>query len=1042
VVEAQQAGMSSSDTSGSLPLKSEVAQTFLTHRMSHAAILAVRTGREREFAILRDALARSLDAAPGALQHVVIYGPRGFGKSFTARVAQIHAQDMASADVPIPFVLLPEEQINLTRNPHALPDYIAHRLKDLHTGEDRSWANAMFQWPDPQAHARLWTEACVRLETELDAALPAGKGLAVVVIENFDYLLATVFKDELDEQRLRAWLDRPSNRLMVIATATGSVDIDYERPLFQAFQSIPLEPWPPETAIEYFNRRRAAEGRPALDATQLPKARAVAEFIGGNPRLAQLLAEVLDTHDALSVTAVMDALADRLADYYRRRIDDLPPTGQGLLDALIRGGEPASQTELARRVGADSQATIARTMQDLQRADVVRGIPAPDGRDVMYRVTDRVFAHFYRVRQGQQAALRTPLATILEFLQAFYTAQEKRRQALLALDAGRAPDARLFASLAREGPPGYAGSNQYLRGFGLRWARALRHLSEPVPPGFGSIEAMLAIPEDVARDANGWQPATRLGLAARAIVVGQALVRMGLESEGLQRLADAGVAASDDLAATMMLGHELGWMKRSILNDRDGAVEAWEAVGRAASDAPTPELRSLALRSAAYVAWATDRAAESLEFARQAEAVSALAGLVGEQGYSLLLVSKLESHVGRHQESINAARHAADLAARDEDHELRAGCLKHVGWALSKLGRDEEAVLASLEAASVAARVEAFGEQASALRNAAWSLGRLDRHEEAIKHARDAAAIADRDNNLAEHAESLRHGAWSMNQLGRSDEAVDQLIKAATIAGRGGFLQEQANCLRLAGTLCSRSEHASLVLTLALENQRAALDTDDSEWIVAAAIACVSAAQWVPSADAVVAFGAALGCLADDPRDLRRNLSLFAAEWLAACVVADAWDELDAADTDRKKAFRDLRFASGQEAASAVGRVAAARGRAAAFSATRELLTRLRAWGTLDGSYPGLSIVINALATSIHDSGLLRDIAALLTNELAPDVPKQAALLLELATFDEAPDKAAKLVRADPDVATWLRRVRGLPDTDATLRPRRRGGLR
>ncbi|MDG4549035.1 MAG: ATP-binding protein [Candidatus Contendobacter sp.] len=426
-----------------------LVQTFLTHRMTDETIRTLATGREQEIGRIMDAVRRSLGAAPGALQHVAIYGPRGFGKSFVARLAQIETADLVAArGVPIPFVLLPEEQHNLTRNPHALPAYIAHKVADLRTGEDRSWAGAMFQWPDPEKEARQWDEAVDQLERELDLSLPAGRGMAVVVIENFDVLLASVFKEDVAEQRLRKWLDRPRNRIMLIATATGSVDMDYERPLFQAFQSIRLEPWSQDTCILYFNRRREAEALAPLDAAAEAKARAVADFIGGNPRLAQLLADVLETQDALSVAATMNALADKLADYYRRRIDDLPALAQGLFDALIRGGEPASQTELAQRVDAGGQSTIARVMQDLQRADIIRGLPALDGRETLYRVTDRVFAHFYRLRQGQQLALQTPLATILDFLRAFYSRDEQRAQAMRHLNAGRPAEARLFAELA------------------------------------------------------------------------------------------------------------------------------------------------------------------------------------------------------------------------------------------------------------------------------------------------------------------------------------------------------------------------------------------------------------------------------------------------------------------------------------------------------------------------------------------------------------------------------------------------------------------
>ena len=117
-----------------------LVQTFMTHRMSDASIEMLATGREVETQRIMDAVERSLRAAPGALQHMVIYGPRGFGKSFIARLVQIETGKLAAArSLPVPFVLLPEEQHNLTRNPHALPADITHRLAD-------TWMNPLLSY--------------------------------------------------------------------------------------------------------------------------------------------------------------------------------------------------------------------------------------------------------------------------------------------------------------------------------------------------------------------------------------------------------------------------------------------------------------------------------------------------------------------------------------------------------------------------------------------------------------------------------------------------------------------------------------------------------------------------------------------------------------------------------------------------------------------------------------------------------------------------------------------------------------------------------
>ena len=680
-----------------------LVQTFMTHRMTDEAIRALATGREQETGRIMDAVRRSLAAAPGALQHVAIYGPRGFGKSFVARLVQIETADLAAArGVPVPFVLLPEEQHNLTRNPHALPAYIAHKVADLLTGEDRSWAGAMFQWPDPEKEARQWDEAVDQLERELDQSLPAGRGMVVVVIENFDVLLAGVFKEDAAEQRLRKWLDRPRNRVMLIATATGSVDMDYDRPLFQAFQAIRLEPWSQDTCIRYFNRRREAEALAPLDAAAEAKARAVADFIGGNPRLAQLLADVLETQDALSVAGTMNALADKLADYYRRRIDDLPALAQGLFDALIRGGEPASQTELAQRVGADGQSTIARVMQDLQRADIIRGLSALDGRETLYRVTDRVFAHFYRLRQGQQLALQTPLATILDFLRAFYSRDEQRAQAMRHLNAGQPAEARIFANLACEGVSAGNGFNGYFWYFDWRLKRIASCCAEAIPMPIEQILRDLKDhSEDIAHQMGQWQPATPIAKAAAAIIAAQALARMGLMDQADERLT-VEIAANPDAAAQALL-----YCEKSLLLESRGyrtdAIQSWVKAGEATATALLASLDALAPSRHVFSLGALGRYEDAIGTVREATALAVQAGNVREQAAAALYFAAYSlGALGRYEEAVGTAREAAALAIQAGNVGEQAIALCHAAYSLNELGRHEEALATALESFALA----------------------------------------------------------------------------------------------------------------------------------------------------------------------------------------------------------------------------------------------------------------------------------------------------------------------------------------------------
>lgn len=980
-----------------------LVQTFLTHRMTDEAIRMLATGREKETGRIMDAVRRSFGAAPGALQHVAIYGPRGFGKSFVARLVQIETADLAAArDVPIPFVLLPEEQHNLTRNPHALPAYIAHKVADLRTGEDRSWAGAMFQWPDPEKEAHQWGEAVDRLERELDRSLPEGRGMVVVVIENFDVLLASVFKEDAAEQRLRKWLDRPRNRVMLIATATGSVDMDYDRPLFQAFQSIRLEPWSQDTCILYFNRRREAEALAPLDAAAEAKARAVADFIGGNPRLAQLLADVLGTQDALSVAATMDALADKLADYYRRRIDDLPALAQGLFDALIRGGEPASQTELAQRVGAVGQSTIARVMQDLQRADIIRGLPALDGRETLYRVTDRVFAHFYRLRQGQQLALQTPLATILDFLRAFYSREEQRVQAMRHLNAGQPAEARIFADLACEGVSAGNGFNGYFRNIDRRLKRVASCCGEAIPVPIEQILRDLKDhPEDIAHQIGQWKPATPIAKAACAIIAAQALARMGLVEQSDERLTGE-IAANPDAAAQVLLYFERGSLLFCLSGDRTTAIKCAAKMGEAIpTELPEP-LGALAL---CCRAWSLGQS-------------------------------------GRHEEVIGTAREAAALAAQAGDVDEQAVALCLAAFSLGELGRHEEAIGTARDAAALAARAGDVGGQAVALRLAAWSLGQSGRHAEAISTARDAAILAAQARNVFIQAVALQDSAFSLGQLGQHEEAVATMRQAALLTVQAGDIGKQAKVLLQVSCLLALSSRHEEALSEALLSFALALSIADDWTMQYAAIAAIVAAAQVSSPEAIQVFATWVEREEKTPQDEKEPDWR---DWLgylfAAATRARAWEVLDKLFGDDAGRLAGKRLFNGSAVGAAIARVAAAEGRAAGFEATRAVLPRVvRLCGLLQNPdlspNSALSEIVSTFARDCRDPGLIRDVAGLLTPELDPNAPKQASLLEALAQVDEAKNPQAVLARMDPDVALWVRRIRDLPEP--TEKPRRR----
>ena len=100
--------------------KKSLVETFNTHNVDDRTLISIGTAREAEKRELTNIIRRSCGACPGNLQHAVVYGPWGFGKSFLMRLMQRRTQrfdgvmsavsNSKQSHKGADFVLLPEEQ--------------------------------------------------------------------------------------------------------------------------------------------------------------------------------------------------------------------------------------------------------------------------------------------------------------------------------------------------------------------------------------------------------------------------------------------------------------------------------------------------------------------------------------------------------------------------------------------------------------------------------------------------------------------------------------------------------------------------------------------------------------------------------------------------------------------------------------------------------------------------------------------------------------------------------------------------------------------
>jgi hypothetical protein len=313
------------------------------------------------------------------LQHVLLTAPRGAGKSMLLNVL---AQRLGSSPFPVDVHV---ESGLATRV--AFPETILARASAglLSGAPDKA---AIFPWRGGDEES--WEYSLEDLETALDARFGAGQGLLVLILDDFQVMLERVFSSMEAESRLRR-LMQENPRIMVIAGSTDEeIQSDYERPLFQIFEHVRLNPF---DAVDMASRLVISAGDAVLS-----NLRGVLEILG--PVAARRL--VIVTHLALSTTTARELFIRTMeaeAAGFELLVEGLATRPARLLDALIVGGEPVRPATLAERLST-RQNDIAPTIRDLTNSKIIRRRPGSGGKMTLYEVRDRLFANWYALERG------------------------------------------------------------------------------------------------------------------------------------------------------------------------------------------------------------------------------------------------------------------------------------------------------------------------------------------------------------------------------------------------------------------------------------------------------------------------------------------------------------------------------------------------------------------------------------------------------------------------------------------------------------------
>lgn len=377
---------------------------YTPHREDGADLDARTVGRQ---AILTTLAQRfQVASAIGTLQHSLLVGPRGSGKSHVIEVALHRLAHDPAGGVRFRIARLPEDVVGIT----SFSDMLLSIVERLGLAEGVLAV--------AREHRRR------KEETALEGLIldELGGRILVVVIENLDRLFDGI--GEHGQRAFRSWVET-SRRILVLATSPLLIDAVRSRdePWYGSFVIEPLHGLSTEEAtalVAHLARQRGgADVAAYVEGPEGSRRLAtIQRLAAGSPRLWTIFADVVTVPTLEAVVPAVEDLLEGLVPYYQQRLWELPANEQKIVMALaVSGSARAPAREVAERAGVE-EGTAGVTLRRLEESGWVRGekVPETDQRSTWYELREPLFRYYLQYRQGDTTSIRL----VLELLQAWF----------------------------------------------------------------------------------------------------------------------------------------------------------------------------------------------------------------------------------------------------------------------------------------------------------------------------------------------------------------------------------------------------------------------------------------------------------------------------------------------------------------------------------------------------------------------------------------------------------------------------------------------
>lgn len=366
-------------------------------------------------------------ARSSSLQHYLVVGPRGIGKTHFLRLIYFSMKEKTKSWFPLQFA---EEEYGVTN----LPKFCQRIILEI--------ANELTDFGERPMPAHL-EEIISELEEEEDGQAAVEKAISflhrfvkeqkkkiLLLVDNIDLILGSRFMDSLSLKRFRTFLMDDNTVLLIGGSSTIFKEvIDYKQPLYSLFQRVNLVELSPEDAVTFIRNWAETTGETRITdnfAAYEQRINSIYHLTGGNPRLLLFLFQIFTLGELPEVHAAFEVLLDEITPYFKAKMETLSVQQREVIDALARVDEAVSPSALATmlKLKLNQVTAVIKTLVD---NGYLKQIEKGKKKGTFYYdVTEQLFRIWYQIRSSTRQKKR--FACLLEFINLWYSLDELKEQ--------------------------------------------------------------------------------------------------------------------------------------------------------------------------------------------------------------------------------------------------------------------------------------------------------------------------------------------------------------------------------------------------------------------------------------------------------------------------------------------------------------------------------------------------------------------------------------------------------------------------------------